>query len=160
MARRLVHDLAYDAPVAEVAAMLRDPAFREEVCEYQHVRRHTVTVTPVGDGTEITIDQVQAARGIPSFALKFVGDEINIVQREIWTSETLGDIFVSIPGKPGEMTGTLRLTESGTTTTETVDLTIKVGIPLLGGKIEGVISDLMLKALEAERAVGHDYLSR
>ena len=35
---------------------------------------------------EVVIDQVQAARGIPSFAQKFVGDEINIVQRETWAS--------------------------------------------------------------------------
>ena len=33
-------------------------------------------------GTRVSVDQVQAARGIPSFATKFVGDEIHIVQRE------------------------------------------------------------------------------
>ena len=71
---------------------------------------------------EVTIDQVQAATGIPSFAKKFVGDEINIVQQESWTSATEGDIRVTIPGKPGEMKGTARLTESGGVTTETVDL--------------------------------------
>ena len=38
------------------------------------------------------------------------------------------------------------------TTAETVDLTIKVSIPLVGGKIEGLIADLLLKALKAENA--------
>ena len=67
---------------------------------------------------------------------------------------------MSIPGKPGEMEGTARLSESGGATTETVDLDIKVGIPLVGGKIEGLVSDMLLKALRAENKVGRDYLSR
>ena len=58
------------------------------------------------------------------------------------------------------MVGTIRLSESGGTTTETVDLDIKVGIPLVGGKIEGLVADMLLKALRTEQKVGRDYLSR
>ncbi|GAB3772956.1 hypothetical protein FB382_002737 [Nocardioides ginsengisegetis] len=159
MTKRLTHDLTYDAPLADVAAMLVDPAFREEVCAYQGVVRSNVTVHPNGAGTEVVIDQVQAAQGIPSFAKKFVGDEINIVQSESWAGDE-ARIHVTIPGKPGEMSGTATLRESGGRTTETVSLDIKVNIPLVGGKIEGLISDLLLKALRAENKVGNDYLSR
>ncbi len=101
MPKRLVHELTYDASVADVAAMLADPAFREEVCDYQGVLRHEVSVAAAGDGTAVTIDQVQAASGIPSFAKKFVGDEINIVQEETWSTPEQGVISVTIPGKPG-----------------------------------------------------------
>lgn len=161
MTKRLTHDLTYDAPMAEVAAMLADPDFREEVCERQGVVRAMVSVDPDdAGGMEVTIDQVQAAHGIPSFAKKFVGDEINIVQQESWSSPVEGDITVTIPGKPGEMRGTARLRESGGRTVETVDLSIKVNLPLVGGKIEGLIADLLLKALKAENATGRDYLSR
>ncbi|WP_346384478.1 DUF2505 domain-containing protein [Nocardioides sp.] len=160
MSRHLRHEMTYDAPLADVWAMLADPAFREEVCDFQHVIRHDVTVEPRGEGMRVKIDQFHAASGIPSFAKKFVGDEINIVQTENWSTHTGGDIHVEIPGKPGDMTGTARLRESGGVTTETVDFTIKVGIPLVGGKIEGLISDLLLKALRAEQKVGRDYLSR
>ena len=160
MTKRLVHELTYDAEMADVAAMLADPAFREEVCDHQGVLRHLVSVETDDTGTEVTIDQVQAAHGIPSFARKFVGDEINIVQEETWTTPDEGVIRVTIPGKPGEISGTARLTESGGVTTQKVDLSIKVNIPLVGGKIEGLISDLLLKALRAEHHVGRDYLSR
>ncbi len=160
MARRLVHEMAYDAPMTEVAAMLADPAFREEVCERQGVISAMVSIDTDDAGMQVTIDQVQSARGIPSFARKFVGEEINIVQEESWSTPTEGDVTASIPGKPGEMAGTARLTQSGGTTTETVEMTIKVNIPLVGGKIEGLISDLLLDALRAENAVGRDYLSR
>ena len=160
MSKRLKHDLTYDAPMTEVAEMLADPTFREEVCEFQGVKRVMVSIDSDDNGMEVTIDQVQAAEGIPSFARKFVGDEINIVQQESWESPTDADITVTIPGKPGEMAGTARLSESGGVTTETVELTVKVNIPLVGGKIEGLIADLLLKALKAENKVGRDYLAR
>ncbi len=159
MSRRITHDLTYDAPLADVAAMLADPAFREAVCDYQRVLRSSVEIEPDGAGFRARIDQVQAAQGIPSFAKKFVGDEIEIVQTERWTSADRGDITVEIPGKPGDMKGTARLRESGGTTTETVDLTVKVGIPLVGGKLEGLIGDLLLKALKAENVVGRTWLA-
>ncbi|MFL6003486.1 MAG: DUF2505 domain-containing protein [Nocardioides sp.] len=160
MSKRLRHELTYDAPMTEVAEMLADTSFREDVCEFQGVKRAMVSIDSDDNGMEVTIDQVQAAQGIPSFARKFVGDEINIVQQESWRSPTEGDITVTIPGKPGEMKGTARLVESDGVTTETVDLTVKVNIPLVGSKIEGLIADLLLKALKAENKVGRDYLSR
>ncbi len=160
MSTRLRRELTYDAPADAVAAMLADPAFREEVCDYQQVLRKTVVIEPVGEGMHVTIDQWQRTSGVPSFAKKIVGEETNIVQREIWSTPLLGDISVSIPGKPGEMSGTVRLDEAHGRTIETVDLTIKVGIPLIGGKLEDLISGLLLKALKAENKVGRDYLTR
>ena len=160
--KKLTQDLTYDAPASAVAAMLADPAFREEVVEAQHVLRHEVSVNgdPAGGSGKVRVEQVQSATGLPSFARKFVGDEIEIVQDETWTSPTGADLHVSIPGKPGQMAGTIRLRESGGTTTETVDLDIRVAIPLVGGKIEGLVADMLLKALRTEQKVGRDYLSR
>lgn len=161
MTKQITHALTYDAPLESVAAMLGDRAFREEVCEAQRVLDHDVTVEPAGSGPKhVTIDQRQSAKGLPSFATKIVGDSIQIVQEERWTSSSEADITVVIPGKPGDMTGTARLVETGGTTTETVELTIKVGIPLVGGKVEGLVADMLLKALKTENRVGRDYLSR
>jgi hypothetical protein len=160
MSRQLVHELTYDAPAERVTAMLADPAFREEVCDFIRATRRTVIIEPVGEGMHVTIDQWLRTSGVPSFAKKFVGEETNIVQREIWTTPLLGDIAVTIPGKPGDMSGTARIDEAHGVTTETVSLTIKVGIPLVGGKLEGLISGLLLSSLKAENKVGRDYLSR
>ena len=57
------------------------------------------------------------------------------------------------------MSGTITLRESGGTTTETVEMEIRVSIPLVGGKIESLIADLLRKALKAENAVGRQYLA-
>jgi hypothetical protein len=158
--KKVNEELRYDgATIEQVHEMLATPAFREEVCDSIGVLRHTVQVERDGQGMTVTIDQVQAAQGIPGFAKKFVGDEINIVQAEDWTSPEKGNIHVTIPGKPGEMAGTAHLTEDPEGTTETVNLTVKVNIPLVGGKIEGLIADLLAKALRAEHRVGVTWLA-
>ena len=159
MSKRVRHDLVYDAPASEVLAMLHDTSFREEVCDATGVLRHDVSVTETDGRTDVRIEQVQTAQGIPSFAQKFVGDEIEIVQVERWTDDTHADVEVTIPGKPGHMRGTATLVESGGTTTEQVDLEIKVNIPLVGGKIEGLIADLLAKALRAEHRTGVTWLA-
>jgi hypothetical protein len=158
MATRLTYDLTYDAPLTDVGEMLMEAAFREQVCDAQGALRKTVTIGPDGGGMKVVIDSVQAAKGIPGFAQRFVGDEIQLVQTERWSDIENGRVDVVIPGKPGQMTGTVTLREQGGTTTETVDMEIKVNIPLVGGKIESLIADLLRKALKAENAVGRQYL--
>ncbi len=159
MSTRIRHTLTYDASLNDVAAMLADPEFREQVCEATGMVRHKVTVTGAGTGMYVEIDEVQSTAGVPSFAQKFVGDEINIVQVEQWTSVDSADITVSIPGRPGEMSGSITLRESGGTTTEEVVLDIRVGVPLVGGKIEKLVGDLLVTALKIENATGRGYLS-
>jgi hypothetical protein len=159
MATRLTYDLTYDAPLTDVGEMLMEVAFREQVCDAQGAIRRTVTISPDGGGMKVVVDAVQLAQGIPGFAKKFVGDEIQLVQTEQWSDLENGRVEVVIPGKPGQMTGTMTLRESGGTTTETVDMEIRVNIPLVGGKIESLISDLLRKALKAENSVGRRYLA-
>ncbi|MFW6775991.1 DUF2505 domain-containing protein [Nocardioides sp. CPCC 205120] len=155
MSKRVTHELTYDAPLADVRAMLLDEDFRTAVAKEQRALRSTVSV----EGEAVRFETVQPAAGIPSFAKKFVGDEIVVVQQETWGA-TKADIHVTIPGKPGEMKGTATLRETGTGTTETVDLEVKVSIPLVGGKIEGLIADMLVKALKAENRAGRAWLAK
>lgn len=159
MTKRLQHELTYDAPLAEVAAMLRDPAFREKVCRRQRVVSHDVAVSTDGDAADVHVERVQAVTGVPSVAAKVVGDEITIVHRELWRDLTSGDYTVGIPGKPGQIKGTVTLREESGRTVETVDLSITVSIPLVGGKLEGVVVDLLKSALRTEHEVGVTHLA-
>ena len=160
MTKHLTHESTYDAPLETVAAMIADPAYREQVSVAQGATRTSVDIDGSGAGMAVLVDQTQPAEGLPGFARKLVGDEINIVAREEWTAIDRADLHVTIPGKPGEMTGTLTLTESGGTTTYTAEVAIKVNIPLVGGKVESLIADMLRKALLAEGTIGRDYVSR
>ena len=160
MTTRLVHELTYDAPVSDVATMLADPAFREAVCVAQKATKHTVTIEGApGDPMKVKVDMWQPTEGIPGFARKFVGAETNIVQTESWSSPTHGDINLTIPGKPGSMVGTAVLVEKDGKTVETVTLDITVKIPLVAGKIEDLLKNLLSSALRAENRTGAAWLS-
>ena len=164
MTTKVTMDLTYDAPREAVYAMLTDPAFREEACARMEVISVAATVEDAGGSgdagaTVVTIDQVQHAAGLPSFATKLVGDQIRIVQQETWTDGRHADVEVTIPGKPGEMVGTAELIETDGGTTEHIALEIRVRIPLVAGKIEKLVSDMLRKALRTENEAGRDYLS-
>ena len=153
------HELSYNAPPDEVFAMLADPAFREAVTTAQDVVSAGVSLTREGDGFSLAVDQVQRTEGLPSFAKKFVGDEIRIVQRETWRDTTKADLDIEIPGKPGTMQGAITLAGDTVHTVETVTGDIRVKLPLVGGRIEEMVGDIFRAALRAEQRVGVAWLA-
>lgn len=159
MGHQLIHVLTYDHPVEDVVAMLADPVFREEVCTAQGVLERTIQIERNNRHMDVRIEQVQPSGGVPGFARKFAGDTTTVVQQEVWSSPTRAEVEVIFPGKPGKVKGHVRVepADSGGTT-ETVTLDIEVGLPLVGGKLEFLIKDLMRKALEAENQTGRKWL--
>lgn len=160
MATPFKYQMVYDAPLDAVAAMLSDPAFREEVCVAQRATSHSVQIDGDVSAKKVRIEMVQPTDQVPAFAAKIVGSSTEILQVENWSSPTQGDVSVTIPGKPGEMTGTARLEEKDGVTTETVEMEIKVKLPLIAGKVEAVLAKILGSALKAEAAVGREYLAR
>ena len=161
MSKTISEKLTYpDTTTEQVVAMLGDPEFREAVAGYQHAVRSSADLSGTGAGRTARVEIVHGTEQVPSFARKFVGDEISIVQHETWTSDTHADVQVTIPGKPGDMTGTLDVAQVGDDVVETVVLTVKVNIPFVGGKLEDLIAGLLSKAYRAENKVGLKWLAK
>lgn len=160
MATTVEYEMVYDAPADAVAAMLSDPAFREDVCKEMRAISHQVRIDGDASSKRVRIEMVQPTEGVPAVAAKIVGSTTEIVQEEVWSGPTDGRITVTIPGKPGEMTGTATLVEDGEVTREKVHMEIKVKIPLVAGKVEGVLAKVLRSALKAEERVGRKYLAR
>lgn len=159
MAKSIHETLIYpDTNVETVAALAADPAFRSAVAAYQHALRSDLTVAPTASGSKIRFEYAHGTERVPSFAKKLAGDEIPIVQEETWHGNK-ADVLITIPGKPGDMRGTITLEQRGSDVAQTVDLTVKVGIPLVGGKIEDLIAGLLTKAARAENKVGVKWLA-
>jgi hypothetical protein len=159
MSTSLSYELTYDAPLTDVAAMLADPEFRKAVCDAQHALSRSVTIDGTTQSGRVAIDYTQAATGIPSFAKKIVGDTIEIVQREEWSGNR-ATLEITIPGKPGDMKGSISLAEAAGTTIERVAVEIRVSVPLVGGKIERLIEEILVKAFKKENQVGREWLAR
>lgn len=158
--KKIRHELSYPgATLDDVVAMISDPAFREKVADYQGVVRREVSVVGEVPAKTITVELVHGTDRVPSFARKFVGDEISIVQVEKWSTDTAAAVEVTIPGKPGDMVGGARIEQRGDAVVETYDLAVQVKIPLVGGKIEDLIAGLLVKAFKAENKVGIRWLA-
>ena len=160
MATPLTHTMTYDASLIEVAAMLTDPVFRETVCRNQRATSYAVEIEGNVDAKAVRIEMTQPTDKVPSFAKKLVGESTTIIWTETWSSPSRATITVGIPGKPGEIAGTVALVEADGVTTETIDLEIRVRIPLVGGKIEELLAKLLGSALRAEERTGKEWLSR
>jgi hypothetical protein len=158
-AMKIRHQLRYDAPPAEVYAMLVDPAFRAAVCESMHVVSQDISVQPTSAGVDLRIDMQQPTEGLPGFARKIVGDRTRVVQSESWQAERGADLEVQIPGKPGHIRGRTTLSVDGSGTVETFEGTATINIPFVGGKIEGLIERLFIAGMDNEREVGTRWLA-
>lgn len=158
-AMRFQQTATYDAPVADVFAMLTDPAWREKVGVAQGVVSSDVTVTPEGtEGRRVVIDQVQNTEGLPAIAKKIAGDTTRAIVTEVWSSPTTGTIEILAPGKPTKAVGTVSLVADGDKTRHVTDLEVTVKVPILGGKLEQVMADNIGRGLEVEQAVGVAWL--
>lgn len=155
---RIRHRLAYAASPVEVYRMRADPAFRTEVCRAMDTVSHDVTVDDSDGGLTVAVDMVQHTQGVPAFAKKVVGDQTRVVQTERWPAVHSGHIDVQIPGKPGHIRGTLSLADDGAGSVYVFDGEARINIPLVGGKLEGLIRKLFIEGMETERRVAGAWL--
>jgi hypothetical protein len=157
--KRVSHTLTYTGTtVGAVYAMFADPAFRKAVADYQRVIDFSCEITPSGEAMKVRLEEAQGTDRIPSFAQKLVGNEIRFIREESWSSPAGADVNVTIPGKPGDMTGSTSLSQQGDTVVQQIELAVKVSIPLVGGKLEGLVADFVVKAFDAEHKVGAKWL--
>lgn len=157
-AMRLRHELAYDAPPADVLAMVTDPLFWDKVADATGALSSKATVGTDGASTRVVVDQEQEVAGVPSFAKKFVGDSTRAITTQVWTG-TEASYVVDTPGKPTSMKGTASIAENGSGSTLTYDLEVKASVPLVGGKLEKLVVELTTEGLEKEQAVGAAWLA-
>ena len=103
---KLRHEISYDAPLADVYAMLADPDFRQASAD-RHGRdlRRRDDHARRARACSVRIDQVQPTEGVPGFAKKFAGETTRAVQTEEWDSPAGGTITIETPGKPTSISG-------------------------------------------------------
>ena len=151
--------ITFDAPPDVVFAMLSDPEFRMRCAAEAGADSYDATVTPNGDGIDATLDTEQSTQGLPGLARKFLGSTFALHQEEHWSSPSLGTMTVTVPNA-GSFHGTVSLAASGTGSVQTVEADVKVGIPLVGGKIEALVCSGIGHSVKIQQRVGADWLTR
>lgn len=153
------HELPYDATPAKVYAMLADPAFREASCAAQNVVSVDVDIVKAGKGMSVRIDQVQRTEGMPSFARTIIGSTTKAIQIEEWSDHRHATLEIQTPGTPGSMHGTITIEPAGSGALEVVELDIRGGVPLIGGRLEKLMGDLVHRSIDLEHETGIAWLS-
>lgn len=156
---RFEHVTRYPAPAARVRTMMVDPEFRTQVCQAQKSVDHAVSVEDDGGATVVEVARTQSMAGAPAAATKIVGSAIRVVQRERWTGPDSATIELTIPGKPGHLRGTIRLRDTADGCEQHVTGDATVPIPLVGRKLEQLVTQILAKALTREAEVGQRWLA-
>jgi hypothetical protein len=145
----------YPCDVATAFAMLNDPAFLERVAEASAPLRYEVRVSDGHTWTQRTM-----ASGPP--VEKFTGPEVSIVDQIVWDEpgdgECAGEAWVELAGLPLSLHGHVRLFAEGARSVLEYTGELKVGIPVLGKKLEGVAAPLLLRGLDYQQAVADEWL--
>jgi uncharacterized protein YndB with AHSA1/START domain len=153
-AMKLQHSATYDAPAADVFAMLVDPDFRRKVA----AATDAISCDAAYGNGKLVVREDQQVKGVPSFAKKFVGESTTAIHTEVWTDGTSATVEIETPGKPTHIAGTTTLTESDGRTTQVYDLEVKASVPIIGGKLEKLVHDLTKEGFVKEHAVGEAWL--
>jgi hypothetical protein len=156
VATRIAHRADWDAPAEDVYALLvdadhldrrlkelggNDPALLEHAVDASGARlrfRHSVPV-----------------EFLPSVIRRFTGDDLVLDRHETWRPRDDGGGYdgtfeVTVRGLPGRLAGTQTLTDSGGGSVTQVEGEASVNVPMVGGRIEGVVNDQVGALLDAE----------
>jgi Protein of unknown function (DUF2505) len=117
-----------------------------------------------GEGARYRLRHGIDPKAVPSVVRSVMPSNITIERTERWTRRDgghyLGDVDVAISGAPGSVAGGMRLRDvpdEGSELQVRVDVTVKV--PLIGGKIEGVVVEQLRSLLDMESAFTQKWLA-
>jgi hypothetical protein len=153
---------SYDATPEEVFAIVTDATFREQACEKTKALSYDVQVSESGGDTIVRVSREMAATDIPDMARKFVGQTLTVVQTETWhpaaaDGSRAADVVGEIANTPVTLKGTASISAGGAQTVQTIDLDVKVAVPLIGKKMEPFVVDAVRSGLQKEHDLGREW---
>jgi hypothetical protein len=159
-------EYTYSAAPDVVFAMFSSPDFLRARFEATGALEHEIVeCTEVPDGGFRIVTNRTAQADIPGFARKFFKPNTAMTQTEDWASDSdgrrSGTWRIEPHGVPVSVStsGTTSLDAADGGTVHTIDATIKVSVPLVGGKLERFIFDQAKKTMDSEHEFGQKWLA-
>jgi hypothetical protein len=163
MATSLEHRSAFPTSADAVYPTLVDEAFLTERLRAIGGKGAALLAhSRVGEATEFTLRQGVDASRLPGAVRSLVGGDLVVEREERWRpagARYAAVTRVSISGVPGEINGEARLGDHGDGSLLVVRAQVRVGIPLVGGKLEKVIVEQVGKLLSAEAEFAETWLA-
>ena len=151
-------------PIDAVWAMLHDP--ESHVAKFTgmgHRDLEVVSSEATDDTLDLTIRRV-VVMDVPSIARKVITPTNTVTSIDHWARESderlAGHYEVEIKGVPSETRGTTSVEADGDDAcTYTIELEVKVKVPLIGEKVAGAIKPQLTEQIEAEFAACDTWLA-
>ncbi|HEU5469789.1 MAG TPA: DUF2505 domain-containing protein [Actinophytocola sp.] len=160
MPTRFEHRATFSAPPAEVAATLTDRAFLEERQRELGGKGAALLEHAVdGDEVRFRLRQGVDAERLPSMARAIIKGDLMVERAERWGPDG-STAQVTLSGVPGGINSRGTLTGRPDGGTElALNAEVRVGLPLVGGKLERVIADEVAKLLAKESEFAGKWLA-
>jgi Protein of unknown function (DUF2505) len=152
---RITHRATWDAPARDVYEVLVDADHLRARLEQMGGKDPALLEHSVdASGARVRLRQTVPVEFLPSVVRRFTGDDLVLDRVETWRPRDGGGydgtVQVTVRGLPGSLSGTQRLTDvDGGAVTE-VEGEAAVNVPMVGGRIEGVVVDQLGQLLDAE----------
>ncbi|MET0136333.1 MAG: DUF2505 domain-containing protein [Kibdelosporangium sp.] len=161
MPSRMEHRAKFAAPADTVYAAIIDPAFLADRLEALGGKNATVVErTDTTGALTVRVRQGLAAEHLPSAVRTLLKGDLVVDRTEIWKPDKTGTVDASVQGVPGQITGTMRLSDLDGRAEWVTLLAVRVSIPLVGGKIEKSIGEQVTKLLATEAEFTEQWLAR
>lgn len=161
---KFAHEMTYDAPAPAVYAMLTDPKFQERRCAAGNPVESSSSVDRAEDGgATIHLMRLLSVQ-LPGMLQKLTGDKIRLTETQTWAGgpadagQRQGTLEVRIAGQSGGVDGRLVMKGTESRTTIALDADIKINVPLVGGKIENYVAEMIGKFLAKDEELGAAWL--
>jgi Protein of unknown function (DUF2505) len=165
MSRQIDYRSTYPHPADEVYATMVDPDYlRARLERIGGARASLLEHSADVGGARYRLRHGLDAKDLPSVVRTVLPGDITIERNERWTRQDsgryLGEFDVAIPGAPGSAGGAMRLRDLPDGGSElSVRADVRIAVPLIGGKIEGVVGEQVQGLLAAEAAFTHEWLA-
>jgi hypothetical protein len=150
MASRLALRHQYPEPPERIRQVLTDPTYlRAKLRAVGGPRGELVSREQHERGTTIVLQQAVPDDALPSFLRSALPGDLTIRRTETWSSSS-GTVHAVVDGAPGTVTGVMRLEPDPAGCVLGAQLTAEIGLPLIGGKVEKMITGSVGRLMEAE----------
>ena len=162
---QFTHRHVFAASLDRVVGMFADPEFVAQRSAGIGTGDGESWVDGTADGAfTVSIRRVVASETIPAEFRSFVGRDLHVRYTEVWEppsgADRVGTFAVEIQGAPGHAAGAVGLAPYGDTTEFLATGEVKVSIPLVGGMVEKVVVEAVVKGLPQELDSADDWLAR
>lgn len=159
MARRIEHHTTSPHSAEKVfGAMVDETHLRDRLAAIGGSNAELVTFSSTGAKTTYQLKQGVPAEHLPSAVKAALGGDLVIQRTETWAAGA-GTVEVAVGSVPGRLEGAFTVLGNGSGSKTTLTGEVRVGIPLLGGKLEKLIAEQVAVLLDKESEFTSEWLA-